>query len=99
MLWSEYLGIDQLVLKKSFIHMYEHMSLRTDDSAIETIIFDQGVCKYIRVAAVIILDQVYVTYHNCYWKKIRVGLLQVTGPDTAITTKFCIHCPYVIWIY
>ena len=65
MLWSEYLGIDQLVLKKAFIWMYERMSLGKDDSATETIIFNQGVCTYFRVTAVMIFDQVYITDHNC----------------------------------
>ena len=65
MLWDEYRGIEQLVSKREFIRMYELMGVRTDGRAIETIIFDQGVCKYVRVIVIMIFDQVYVTDHNC----------------------------------
>ena len=57
MLWSEYQGIEQLVLKMSFIWTYERIGVRTDDRSTETLIFDQGVLKYVRITAIIIFDQ------------------------------------------
>ena len=57
MLWSEYQGIEQIVLKMSFIWTYERIGVRMDDRSTETLIFDQGVLKYVRITAIIIFDQ------------------------------------------
>ena len=65
MLCSEYQGIDQLVLKRAIIWTYKNMGVWTDDRSTETIIFDQGVRKYVRVTATVIFDQVYVSDYNC----------------------------------
>ena len=78
MLWSEYQGIDQLVLKTAFIQTHGHMSVHTDDRVTETKVFDQGVRKYVRVTATRIFDQVYVTDYKCNWPLFRVGLMRVT---------------------
>ena len=44
--------------------MYKCMGVRTDERATETIIFDRGVRKYVRVTAIMTFDQVYVTDNN-----------------------------------
>ena len=41
-LWIDYRGIYQLVLKMAFIHTYERMGVRTDDRPTKTIIFDKS---------------------------------------------------------
>ena len=65
MLWSEYRGIDQLVLKRAFIRTYNNMGIRTDDRSNKTIIFDQRICEYVGFTEIMIFDQAYVTDHNC----------------------------------
>ena len=52
------------MVERFFIKMYEPMGVRTDDRSTETIIFDQGVRKYVSVTKITIFDQVYVTDHN-----------------------------------
>ena len=64
MIWREYQGIDQSVLKRAFIRTDKRMGVRKDERSTETIIFDQGVCKYVRVTVIMTFDQVYVTGHN-----------------------------------
>ena len=74
MLWSEYQGIDSMHLlsgnmpscggKRASIRTYECMGIRMDGRSMETIIFDQDVCKYVRVTTITIFDQVYITGHN-----------------------------------
>ena len=63
-IWSDYRGMDQLVLKKVSIHRYKPMGVHTDDRSTETIIFERCVPKYVRVTAIMTFDQVYVTDHN-----------------------------------
>ena len=75
------------------------MGVYTDYKETKTIIFYQGVHKYVIVTEIVIFDQVYVTGYNCTWPFYRVWLLQVTGPATAITTNFRNNSPYVLWIY
>ena len=48
-------------LKTALMRTYERMGARTDDRATETITFDRGVHKYVRVTEIMIFDQVYVT--------------------------------------
>ena len=64
MIRSEYRGIDKLVLERAFIQTYQCMGVWTYGRANETIIFDQGVRKYVRVTLIMTFDQVYVTNHN-----------------------------------
>ena len=45
--------------KKSFIQTYEHMGVRTDGRDTEDVYFDRGVCKYVRVNAIMIFDQIF----------------------------------------
>ena len=52
MLWSEYRGIDQLVLERAFIQMYNIMDVSTDVRSNETKIFDQGVRKFAKVTTI-----------------------------------------------
>ena len=56
--------MDQLVLISAFKRTYENMGVQTDEIANETIIFYQGVRKYVIVNAIMNFDQVYVTNHN-----------------------------------
>ena len=65
MMWSENRGIYQLVLKRTLIRTHDRMCIRTYERDIEDIIFDQGVRKYVRVTAIVIFKQVYVTEHIC----------------------------------
>ena len=65
MLYSEYQGIYQRLLKRALMRTYESMGVITDDRATKTIIFDPGVRKYSRVTEIMIFDQVYVTDYNC----------------------------------
>ena len=58
MLYSEYLGIYQNLLKRPLLLTYMRMGICTDDRATETIIFDGGVHKYVRVTKIMIFDQV-----------------------------------------
>ena len=80
--------MDQLVLERAFIWTYECMGVRMDDRATKTIIFDQGVRKYVRVTAIMIFHQVYVTNHNCNLPLFRVGIMQVTILMLANTSTF-----------
>ena len=50
--------------ERSFIQTYNHMGVRTDGRAIETIIFDLDVHKYVIVTTFTIFEQAYVTDHN-----------------------------------
>ena len=42
----------------AFIRMYGRMGVRTDERSTETIIFDRGVRKYVRVNAIMTFEQV-----------------------------------------
>ena len=64
MLWSEYKGIDQLVLNRDFIRTYKRMGVQTDERSTKTRSFDQCVRKYIIVTTIMNFDEVYVTDHN-----------------------------------
>ena len=64
MLWSEYQKIDQIVLKRSFIRTYKRMGVQMDEISTKTIIFDQGVRKYVIVTEITTFDQVNATKHN-----------------------------------
>ena len=85
MIWSDYLGIEQRLLKRACIWTGERMGVRTSDRSTRTIIFDRGVHKYVRVIEIMTFDQVYVTDFNCNLPLLRVGLMQVTIPDFSIT--------------
>ena len=68
--------------------MYECMGVYMDDRSTKTIIFDQGVRKYIRATVIMISDHVYVTGYNCNWPLFRVEIMQVTILDLANTSTF-----------
>ena len=57
MILSDYQGIYQLVLKRAFIRTYNNIGVQMDARATETIIFDQGVRKYVIVTAIMIFDR------------------------------------------
>ena len=65
MLYSEYRGIYQNLLKRPLMRTYERMGVRKDYRSTKTTIFDPGVRKYVRVTEIMIFDQVYVTDYNC----------------------------------
>ena len=69
------------------------MGVRTDDRATETIIFDLGVRQYIKVTAIMIFDQVYVTDYYCNWPIFRVGLMHVTIRASDNKTNFQVILP------
>ena len=62
------------------------MDVQTDDRATETEIFDRGVNNYVRVNAIMISDQVYVTNYNCNCPLFRVGIMRVTILASANTS-------------
>ena len=64
------------------------MSVWTDGRANRTIIFDQVKCKYVRVTATMIFEQVYIIHYNCNWPRFTVELLWLAILDTDITTTF-----------
>ena len=64
------------------------MGVHTDDRVIKNIIFDRGLRKYVRVTAIMVFDQVYISNHNCYWPRFRVERMRVTIPDLANTSNF-----------
>ena len=43
---------------------YGRMGVRADGRATETIIFERDVRKYVRVTAIMIFDQFYITDHK-----------------------------------
>ena len=75
-------------VKKSCIQTYELMDERTDERNIETIIFDQGVRKYVRVNDYDLWPGFNVTDHNYNWPLFRVGLLRVIDPVLVNTSTF-----------
>ena len=93
MICSEYQGIDRLVSKRAFIRTYKHIGVHMDDRATKTIIFDQGICKNVRVTAIMIFYQVWVTDYSCNWPLFNVELMQVTIPALANTSKFYVIIP------
>ena len=54
MLYINYQGIDRLVLKWALMWTYERMVIWTDDRDNKSILFEQGLRKYIRVTTIII---------------------------------------------
>ena len=61
-------------VEKAFIRMHKRMDAQTYVRSTETVIFDQGVRKYVRFTAAMIFDKVYVTDHN-FITTDRIGLL------------------------
>ena len=48
-------------VKKAFIQSYELMGVKTHERATETIIFEQSMCKYVRVNKITTFDRVYTS--------------------------------------
>ena len=73
--------------------MCGRMEKKKYERTTETIIFERGVCKYVRVNDCDLWPGFYVTDYNYNWPLFRVGLLRVTDPALANTFTFSVILP------